>query len=190
MLWSEVFIEGKEYGSLQLLTSNISLSFRDFFLVHSTFWTMAEKMESALFGYFCLPYTSSSVDYSRHCNFEIFSWFDLFVFPRDMDDYRGCIVDDTALHHNCNGYPEKRPVWHSLFCRRDIGNYIFLCFYIFLGFDQKCFLSSSKPKTEKVAFLASFFGALRFSVRSALNPASQRPSAQQINCPIEKSVIV
>ncbi|MBQ7393329.1 MAG: hypothetical protein IJV89_03130, partial [Lentisphaeria bacterium] len=38
--------------------------------------------------------------------------------------------------------------------------------------------------------LAIFSGALRFSVRSALNPASQRPSAQQINCYIEKSVIV
>ena len=34
----------------------------------------------------------------------------LFVFSRYMDDYRGCVVDDTALHHDCNGYPEKRPV--------------------------------------------------------------------------------
>ena len=132
------------------------MSFRDFFLVHSTFLTMAEKMESALFGYFCLPYTNAFVDYFRHCNFEIFSWFDSFIFPRDMDDCRGSVVDYSTLYYDRKGYPPKRPVWHSLFCRRDIGNYFFLCFYIFLGFDQKCFLSSSRPKTEKVASLYLF----------------------------------
>ena len=116
-------------------------------------------MESALFGYFCLPYTSASVDYFRNCNFEIFSWFDLFVFPRYMDDFRAVVVDYSTLYYDRNGYPEKRPVWHNLFHCRVIVNYFFLRFYIFLGFDQKCFLSSFRPKTEKVAFLASFFGA-------------------------------
>ena len=162
MLWSEGFIEGKEYGSLQLLTSNISLSFRDFFLVHSTFWTMAEKMETALFGYFCLPYTNAFMDYFRHCDFEIFSWFDLFVFPRYMDDYRGSVVDYSPRHYGSEGCQKKRPVWHSLFCRRDIGNYFFLRFYIFLGFNQKCFLSSSRQKTEKVASLYLFWGHFAF----------------------------
>ena len=42
-----------------MLESNISLSCRDFFLVHSTFWNMAEKMKTGLFWYFCLPYTNA-----------------------------------------------------------------------------------------------------------------------------------
>ena len=113
-------------------------------------------MESALFGYFCLPYTSASVDYSRHCNFEIFSWFDLFVFPRYMDDYRGSVVDYSTLYYDRKGYPPKRPVWHSLFCRRDIGNYFFLRCSIYGILDttfgaiwNSVFLFPSKRQSKK-----------------------------------------
>ena len=123
-------------------------------------------MESALFGYFCLPYTSASVDYFRHCNFEVFSWFDLFVFPRDVDDYRGSVVDYSTLYRDCNGYPEKRPAWYGLCHCRNIVNYIFLCFYIFLGFDQKCFLSSSRQKLKRSQVYIFFRGILQLSRNS------------------------
>ena len=46
------------------------------------------------------------------------------------------------------------------------------------------------PIKNQPVLLAIFSGALRFSVRSAVNLASQRPSAWQMICYIEKSVIV
>ena len=107
-------------------------------------------METPCTWHFCLFHTYAIVDNFRSCDCGNFPKLDLLLFQRDMADTWIIFMVHTSQYFYDKSNPQKGLLWSGLFPLRDIDNYFFLRFYILLGFDKKCSLTSSnQTKTEK-----------------------------------------